>query len=557
MLNLTTQLAGVLAETRGVWNKAQAKLFIELAARSAEQQQWQQASEHLLRLAKLSTEQTLGALSWRAILSALIKLALQGAQVAQLAETVEQYMWLGWSGQQVQSLPWEIVPCFELAQDEEQQRAAAFLGDLLARQYPSFAYGPYASAHFRELERIRASDLEPTFMRANAARFERAAALAQEHKQRALARHCALRQGVSLMLGGIEKSQGRALLKGLKPDQLNTRERVWYMWGMSRSDFWLDRVRAADILDELAQLARQDKPEARALRPGELEQLLDGLLWRAGLELHPSEEDRLLGLIPIIQPPDKRARTTRALALATELEQLKQVRVQADEAKAFEQTLTEAADELGESWRRAASSYRFLRQLSDPDFIPDADYSIPREAPEPFLQGAQLSLELLLVTKRHDLGGIEHQLQRVRRALTEDLELLRHPERLTPLSAAWPDLIKLIPKPLKGAAAQATEPDQEQQQLEYIQELLIHAIERWATRAPRPGYGWWALAAQLLEKGLSQAAYACAKRGLDQGAQPEERKLQEHVIGKILAQVIERGDHLEMLQWLEAADRIS
>lgn len=552
---ISVHLPQVLQETRGVWNKAQAHLLAQRATRQAEQQQWEDAAALLLRLAKLSTEQTLSAGAWRELLGAQVRLLMRAKTDSArdlLAEVVEQYLWLAWSGQHEHSMPWSLVDAFELAQREQQWRIGAAFGDLLSRQYPTFPYGPYAAAHFREAARLRDGELEPSLMRANAKRFELAQQLAQQLDRASLAQHCQLRRGVALMLSGAERAQGRAVLKAIKPEQLNAQERLWYMWGMSKSDFWLDRVRAADILDDLTVSIQQHRPEVveMGLSKELPERMLNLLLWREGLELHPSEEDRLRSLLGLVYKGDEKARRVSALNVRVELQELKRTPAHSAKADDLAMTLEQSAKELGASWRRASSSVRFLRQLSDPNFEPDPDYMIPREAPEPALLGSQAAIELLLAAKRRDLGAIEQGLQKLRQQLVHEAALLQHPERLAPLGAAWPTLLKLASSP------DETTDDRAQEQLDYIKELLMHAIDRWARRAPRPGYGWWLLAAHLIEQKLWEGALALAKRGISEHCDPDELQARSFVMGKILAHVIEGADRLEMLQWLELADRL-
>lgn len=555
---ISVHLPQVLHETRGVWNKAQAHLLAQRATRQAEQQQWEGAAALLLSLAKLSTEQTLSAGAWRELLGAQVRLLMRAKTDSArdlLAEVVEQYLWLAWSGQHEHSMPWSLIDAFEIAQREQQWRIGAAFGDLLARQYPTFPYGPYAAAHFREAARLQDGELEPSLMRANAKRFELAQQLAQQLNRPQLAQHCQLRRGVALMLSGTERAQGRAALKAIKPELLGAQERIWYMWGMSKSDFWLDRVRAADILDDLTVAIQQHRPEIAqlGLEPKLPERMLNLLLWREGLELHPSEEDRLRSLLGLVYKGDEHARRVSALNVRVELQELKRVPAHSAEADQLERTLEQSAQALGASWRRASSSVRFLRQLSDPDFTPGPDHAIPREAPEPALLGSQAALELLLAAKRRDLGAVEQGLQKLRQQLTQDPELLQHPERLAPLGAAWPTLLKLTATPDEAADERA------QEQLSYIKELLMHTIARWAQRAPRPGYGWWPLAAHLVDQQLWDGAKALARRGSAStlaSCPPEELQARSFVIGKILAQVIEGADRLEMLQWLELADQL-
>ena len=80
-------------------------------------------------------------------------------------------------------------------------------------------------------------------------------------------------------------------------------------------------------------------------------------------------------------------------------------------------------------------------------------------------------------------------------------------------------------------------------------------MRAWAPRAPRPSYGWWALAANLLEVGLYEAADAVTRRALAERASPPER-LRRDVVGKLMSWSIRQGDRPTMRRWLEVASAL-
>ena len=308
-------------EVTGILQVAQSRFFVQRIESALADSDHERAAAAVLATARQSTEYNLSPKAWRELITiGLIQAAKAGSR-SLLAEIIEQYTWLAWSGEGNDSQPWELGEHLE----DVDRKAGAYLGDLLARAYPDCALGPYAAAHFREQDQLaKNAAIEPTWAANNAARFERAALLAERAGRAVMANHCRLRQGVTLMLGKVESQTARGLLKKLDKDALSPRELLWYAIGMMLSDFWLDRVRAADTIDAIATdvIEARPGPTLRAIDKPTIEHLVDYLLARQGLELQAAEEDRVRALIELVYKDSWRARQKNAsLELLLDLQQ--------------------------------------------------------------------------------------------------------------------------------------------------------------------------------------------------------------------------------------------
>ena len=374
----------------------------------------------------------------------MLGVAAEAGALDVLSEMFEGYAWMAWSGQGPGSQPWGLAEALLRAQRAQRWRAGSHLGDLLGRGYPDCALGPYAAAHFRERGALARPDPDVAEgAGARARRFGRARTLAERAGEDALAAHCALRQGTALLLGRGRPEGGRALLRELDAGALPPTERLWYAMGMSRSDFWLDRVRAADAVDELATEVLRARPgeASRQLTGEQMERAARFVLERDAGELADAEEDRLRALVDLIFEGDtlERDRLHQQLDVRQSLQG-------ADEAqtKALLEGLARRAPELGESWRLSVRSAQLLLAWADPTRPVDALPAIPDRAPEdaPWLELSHLALELLGGGRRDEAAEIELALQSLRAALRADPS--RPPAWMTGLAVAWPQLIAWI-----------------------------------------------------------------------------------------------------------------
>lgn len=535
-------LQDLTQEFKGVWAKAQARFYVQRAQSHCQQKYWSPALNMLMQLAKLGTEQNLNTQTWRTLVRTTLDVAARGGKRKAMAEVIEGYAWLAWSGQSHDTLPWSTQQCFATAEQFGHWDAGAALGDLLARQYPNYPHAPYASAHFRELQKISEGDLEPALMQANARRFGLAHQLALDTNQPKLAQHCLLRQGVALLLGGEAQNKGRKLLKSLQLDAFTPQEQLWYMIGMSRSDFWLDRVRAADVLDARATAVKASRPDAGPFTVEQMQRCVEYLFSRDGLDLQSAEEDRLEALIDLVFDGNKQQNMRHILSVRAKLQ------AQRDLPLAQSTHIADLlqADHTSELWRKSASSFKYLGRFALQTMSPQDVESIPRQAPDPFLLGAHATLEILHAKQKQDMGALIQALQHTLNSMREQPQWYRYPERLAPLASAWPGVLEWL-----------ASVDDEDELKDHALELVQDNVVQWTKYAPRPGYGWWLLAAHLQNANLDDAARCVAQRALNMQRQsPEEQTVRDEVMSKIIAQVIQQDDQITMLKWLEFAEML-
>ena len=561
------------SELGGLVQSARAQVRIQLAERAAEQEQWVRQTDHLMELARAATEFNLSGHAWRDLLATILASALRADSVERLSEIFERYMWLGWSGDTPRHQPWSLSRQLAIAQDLGHARAGAHTGELIMRNYPGCALGPYTCAHFREVAALAkgAATLPAHTARVTVKHFERAHTEATHAGRDALARHCRLRASVTRMLGGFETRQARAALKAVLPADLTPKERLWWMLGMHRSTFWLDRVRAADVLDEIASdVARARPTEAqRQLNESTVHMCVEYLLGHDEAELHPSEEDRLRGVVDVAfghTDPARAKRLLSTLQMRQEVQDTAQTSLRdADDLIA---SLEDRASAHGDGWAKTAQTMRALQRVLD-DACADAEVPAPPRKPlGDWLVGAHRAHELLWALRMDQPSEIEQAVLTLRRTLQEDASAWPA-AWLRPLASAWPMLIAWVrdnaPPERRRAAGGGEEAkdgeDAHQEEEErrerraYIVEVGIGAIKIWAAHAPRPSYGWWGLAEHLLDADMAAAADAVATRALSDHVAPEDAQ-QRAVVGKLTAWAVEGGDRPTMLRWLEIAQNL-
>ena len=100
-----------------------------------------------------------------------------------------------------------------------------------------------------------------------------------------------LRTGVALVHAGLF-SDGRKYLRGLKRDELSERELLWLVGGLSRTQKWLDRLRAFDILIDLHRSLALEKYTERELSRKEWSGAFFDFLNSLPVELNVQEQER-------------------------------------------------------------------------------------------------------------------------------------------------------------------------------------------------------------------------------------------------------------------------
>ncbi len=533
----------LVRELQGVMPTAQARLHAQRASMASSQGEHERAARAMLALAPLAAQQSVSTQAWRAWMLATLMEAARADARDCVADACEGYGWMAWSGQNQAALPWGLGPLLSLMEALRRDELAAQLGQWLTRAYPTSPYGPYISAHFRELERLAAGELSGPIAQANAQRFARAATLASATGCHKLAAHCALREGVARMLGAEDPSRGRALLKAIDAQALSPRERLWYVWGMSRSDFWLDRVRAIDALDGLLSACVQARPEAIGLDLDQLLTLTRQILMSQEVALQPAEQDRLEGLLTILPGHEGDAlRQVMALRLALQ----DGLALPLSQSHSVEDALNTHAHVSGDpTWRRAASSLRFLRQVH----TGSVEGALPREANDPSLRVAHSALMISDSALSRAWGPLAEALSRAH-ALLSSREAAPQAAQLNALASALPALFEAL---AASRADDTLEQERRDQLLELSQALLV----RWAARAPKPSDGWWLLAAHALDAKLHEAGAALAKRALTSRDVEVDARLRDHVMEKLVAWAVAGEEQLTTLYWLEQAEQLA
>ncbi len=549
------------ADVQGVWASAQIEVRLRWIDRVIEEQNWQGAAQAIVGLARHMTTLELSAKAWQEIVTLGVTACLRANERGMLAELCEGYLWMGWSGKQDDAMPWGMAQVCASLGAKVDARMAAQLGDLLAKMYPAFALGPYLSAHYREqyalLDGVNASALS-----ANIWRFQRAATLATQSGHEDFARHCLLRQGVCGLLSESAPSESRKLLKTLDVEALSPQERLWYALGMAHSEFWLDRVRGADVLDDLTTQVTTHQP-GEAARVLSMEVLRQGLEWMIGRErgaMQAAELDRIRGVIALIYQGDERGESLEELLELREV--LASERGAAlDESGELLWRLWQRSDVMGDGWRESTRAARVLRACVLEE---QGRENLRLPEPEaPWLEVSHLSGVLLESCQEDDHEQVEDMLRAIRDVVAKTSH---HTQALRPFFAALPGLLdwwsRLVPSEKKRRRLLDRLQGQEREALledvaiyERLGEMISRIVQAMMARhVPQPSYGWWLLGAHLVEHQLFEAAQPVVRSALASRHVVDE-KLQAHVMGHMLYWAsAKQSDPVVMRRWLELCE---
>lgn len=542
-------------EAKGFVHSAQIRWRVQVAERALGDSEFERGAETLLRLLSYATQLELSVAAWRELVQLTIEAAIRANNNAQIAEVFDQYIWLAWSGKVAGSQPWPLAGAFSIAEKMRHWRAGAHLADMVARVYPTIPLGPYAAAHFRELQGIEQGNLNAKELGAIASRFERARASATATQRPGLARHCDLRRAVLLLRANTSKQEGRALLRALDKQGLPPSEQLWYALGMSHSDFWLDRVRAADALDDLATSVIENRPgpTARELHTSQIEGATSYLLEREGITLQSAEEDRLHALIELVF---KNTPLADALLEVLELRLAMQEHADKplDQAGALFSKIEQRSGGQTARWGASIATARAVIEAAN-----DTPARQPHTSTQPWLAPSHQVIDALVSLHTGATDQLETDLAKLRSTFLRAREL--HPEPLKPIAVLLPPLLgwfkKNSPKKLRGKTLEDLPPEERQarEQFSRLQELVISLVCHWAPIATKPGYGWWELAAHLTGANLNPAAAAVTTRALSSYGEPSTAT-RDFVMGKLLTWAVKQEDRVVMLRWLEHGERI-
>lgn len=551
------------AEVTGVWGSAQLEVRVRWIERLLDDAQWGSASQSILGLAQHMTTLELSAPAWQEMLIEGVLASLRAGERGMLSELCEGYLWMGWPGKSDSDQPWVMASVCAQVHDVTDARVGAHLGDLLTKIYTRCAVGPYLAAHYRE-QRALTEGARTSVMSANIWRFQRAAALATQASRHVFATHCTLRQGVCGLLSESAANESRALLKSLELPALSPHEQLWYALGMAHSEFWLDRVRAADVLDDLG-------TRVAAHRPGEVARVLSMHVLRQGLEwmierdrgaVQSAEVDRLRGVISVVYQGEERGEALE------ELLELREV-LASDEGASLEESgellwrLWQRSDVMGDGWAQSARAARALRAY----ILEEKGRENVRlaRAEAPWLHLTQLSFEVLEACQHDEAQSVARLLSDLRSTIQSTISPPLS-GTMRPFFATLPQLLTwwggLVPSPKKRRKLMETLSEQEGDALkvrvqayealgEQITRIICLMMDR---HVPQPSYGWWLLGAHLIEHDLFDAAQVVVRSALASRVSVDE-KLEAYVMGHMLYWAsATQSDPVMMRQWLEMCE---
>ena len=355
-----------------------------------------------------------------------------------------------------------------------------------------------------------------------------------------------------------DPSGGRAALKAIETDALSCHELCWWALGMQHSEFWLDRVRALDTLDEIAHDVVTARPgeASRLFSVPQIERIVTSVI-SSQAEMEGAVEDRLRGLISTTFSQGREGRGDTILSMLSARSVIaREGHVYAASALDGLASLEERMRPLTPQWAEAFASARALARALAPH---DASYEEKggAESESAWLEGSAYAARLLNAVRRDDGRDVVRHLGEVE-ALLRTSPARAH---LAPLSAAWPALMEWIGEKTKarkssgGVDLLSEEVEQGEEEWEYIEERVEDVMALWGAVAPVPSYGWWALAAHLAHHGLYRAAHVIGCRGGAAHQEPE-RATARFVVGGLMAWAVDLGDRGAMRHWLEQAERL-
>jgi len=486
-----------------------ATLQLRAAASDAANDRWERAGARLERLADTLHEHELSDDGWCELVIATLTCAANADDTALAARTITGH---GRHASACDGWADELGGVLRIAHTLGRLELGRQLGELLTSYFPALPHGPYAAAHFGELTANRSGGVPAVDRRTDIARqFEIAATRFDDAGDEPSARHCRLRAGACLLVDGTAPAEGRRLLETVPVAQLRAADRLWYAGAMARSPGWLDRVRAADTLLDLAEAVRSAKPEARRLEAEDVRRLTDGLLSTLGPVVHPMERDRLEELLDAVHG-DESSDLRHRLDVQAALENVV--------ASPIDETTRERLAEVGGDALLAT-----CRALVDASL----GHAVPRpdDGDEPAAWGVVAVLE---ATRFGDAYAVVEALDEL---ATRVASSRVRRDGLRPLGLLWPAVLgdDVVVETAADALADLA---------------AIHAA-----RGPRPSYGWYALAANLFDRRLDRAAAACVRRALLDG-EPDDPTT-DTALARAVSWAVRNAPEPRMQWWLEAA----
>lgn len=522
----------------GIVANARLAYALTTVDRACEHGEWARAFETVAQLTRTIAPLGVTSEAWRELLSAAALFAVRADEVSALRPIFEDYADRAWSDDDTRSMPWDLSAALDEADRLGRAEAGLVIARLIGEAFPTCPLGPMARGHFSERLHL-IGDGDEARATQIAAHFEEAADLAEALEMPQTTRRCRLRAGTLLLATGTARDRGRQLLREVPSDRLERADALWYAVGMSHSPFWLDRVRAADAI---LGVFEDDATEVPAL---DTRSAARYLIDSAPLELEALEIDRLGALIDEILERVPGAEDVRApLELREQLGGL--ASAPADQADVAADILARSTVSSRAPDREAAVEFcRAVAGAFESDEVDVSAESLERIA-EHFPLAAS-ALDILSLCSNGDadrlatrLGELEGQLRRRDRHTTAN--------ELKSLGLLWGELLEFVDQIRFGS----TEVDSTT--LRRIAASTAEILGRWIPDAPAPGYGWWALAANLLAAGFDREAALATRRAIDDGEHVDDA-LENRVLAAVVDHAIEDGEPDEMRHWLTVAEK--
>ncbi|MGM0557418.1 MAG: hypothetical protein ACQEVA_13630 [Myxococcota bacterium] len=505
----------------GVWATARMAWSVNNVERAIEREEWIRALDALEKIAARMQDESVSRLAWRELLEGALWLAPRNRNWRSVIDLVEAHAERAWSDERRRQMPWGVASTFtELDREAVRDEAAPTalrLGRVLDRAFPRCPLGAYALGHFR-------ADVDKSV-----GHFERAAQLFDALELDELAAHARTRAGSAALLSGTDAMRGRRMLQSARGDLSKREDLLWWSLGTSRSDKWIDRVRAADALLDLYAKRERDDEEF----PEDLGHAVIWMVGQAPMQLQSTERDRLESLVEVGLPDE---------ASAPMLSQLEQ-------RDAMAALLARPADELRDALDLRGGPeddprdqfYSAVASLEDPDLYgrPDTDAFCDE------LPVAAAVVDVLSAIRRDNPQSVATNsglLEKVfRDGLADDAQL-------GALSLLWPEALAYLDVLKADEDVDATT-------VKRIRASLAEVAGRALTPAPTPSYGWWSLAANFMARGMRDAATTCTERAIRSGESVDDA-LEAEVLALVLDHVIasEIGEE-ELVWWLEHGEQ--
>ncbi len=519
---MSIQIQTILDANYGPVLTTQIRWTLARYAQHAQNQQWPDATDALEKTCAIlaAAKTTASTHAWQTLLAALTHAALHAMHPDPFQAALDTYGHLAFSDI---TPPHALAAAFVDLNDPDQFTCAAQFGEIIAGKYPDCALGFYLSADFSERAGAKTRIRSTVELNQITQNYQAAIRLSATPDLQQFNRTCQLRLGAFLLTTNTDRDTGRQILKTISPDTLAPSEALWYARAMLHSTFWLDRVRSADILDNLC--------NNNDIDPTIVQETARALLHASPFHLQPAEQDRLTTLAKTLFKGPEAAEWHQLLELRPELENLQnQPLDHAQNAFTPLNRLARPNTTPSAHWQDTFHSFARLQTA----FVPQINSQTPahnlqRPNDTHRYRFSELTGDLLDALTANNLPKVNELLRTLHTTLRR-FDDAHDTMELKPIALLWP---RLLPR------THELSPDSASQQTALA----------WITRAPTPSYGFWLLAAHFLHAELFLAARAATTRALSD-ASPAPHTLRRHVLGHLTNHAIRTRDPDAMLTWL-------